>query len=200
MSEQNNEKEEPNQPPLPRPTIQSQRFLLRPFFPEDAEDMQRLVNDRDIARFTRSIDYPYPLENAKAWIASHEQLWNDGKAIVFAICEIATGALRGAVGLHVSQVDHHAEVGYWIGKELWGKGIATEACSRAIRYGFEELGLERIHAHHMAVNPASGKVLEKSGMTQEGYLRKHVRKWGEFHDIVFYGVLAEEWRNGQGTV
>ena len=61
-----------------------------------------------------------------------------------------------------------------------------------LAYAFEELGLERVFARHFASNPASGKVLAKIGMRQEGVLRRHIIKWGHFEDIVMFGMLAAE--------
>jgi [ribosomal protein S5]-alanine N-acetyltransferase len=62
-----------------------------------------------------------------------------------------------------------------------------------VRYGFEHLNLNRIHAHHMVRNRASGRVLQKVGMKQEGVLRQRVRKWGVFEDVVALAILREDW-------
>ncbi|HEY5909246.1 MAG TPA: GNAT family protein [Verrucomicrobiae bacterium] len=75
----------------------------------------------------------------------------------------------------------------------WGKGYAVEASSAVLRFGFEELQLDRIYAHHMVRNPASGQVLAKIGMRKEGLLRQPVRKWGRFEDVVLLSMLREDW-------
>jgi RimJ/RimL family protein N-acetyltransferase len=64
----------------------------------------------------------------------------------------------------------------------------------AVRIG--TLGLDRIHASHLARNPASGRVMEKLGMMREGIARQHTRKWDRHEDLVLYGVLKEEWKIG----
>ena len=84
-------------------------------------------------------------------------------------------------------------MGFWIGVQSWGKGYATEAAGRVIRYAFEELRLNRVYAHHMLRNPASGRVLEKVGMKREGLLRQRVRKWGVFEDVVLLALLRQDW-------
>ena len=84
-------------------------------------------------------------------------------------------------------------MGFWIGMDWWGKGYATEAAQEVIRYGFEHLKLNRVYAHHMVRNPASGRVLEKVGMKREGLLRQRVRKWGVFEDVVLMAILNEDW-------
>jgi RimJ/RimL family protein N-acetyltransferase len=98
----------------------------------------------------------------------------------------------GAVGLRVDRDHARAELGYWIGKPYWGRGYATEAARAALRWGFDSLGLERIYAYHFARNAASGRVLRKIGMTPEGIARRHVRKWGEYHDSPLYSILRGE--------
>ena len=100
----------------------------------------------------------------------------------------------GAIGLEINKEDHNAELGYWLGREFWNQGYCTEAAIAMIEFGFESLGLRRIVSEHMARNPASGKVMEKAGMTREGLRRKHVRKWGVFEDVVVYGILADDRR------
>jgi [ribosomal protein S5]-alanine N-acetyltransferase len=62
-----------------------------------------------------------------------------------------------------------------------------------VGYAFEILDVHRIYARHFGRNPASGRVMQKLGMTQEGLMRKHFLKWGDYQDIVYYGLLREEW-------
>ena len=97
----------------------------------------------------------------------------------------------GAIGLEVNKEDHNAELGYWLGREFWNQGYCTEAAKSVIEFGFETVGLRRIASEHMARNPASGKVMQKAGLTREGLRRKHVRKWGVFEDVVVYGILSD---------
>lgn len=89
-----------------------------------------------------------------------------------------------------------AKLGYWLGVPYWNRGYMTEAVQALVGYGFTELGLNKITASHFARNPASGRVMQKLGMTQEGLLRQDVRKNDDFEDLVLYGLLAEEWTEG----
>jgi ribosomal-protein-alanine N-acetyltransferase len=86
--------------------------------------------------------------------------------------------LIGAIGLHVTKEAHRGEVGYWIGKDFWGQGYASEAAGEMIRFGFEELALNKIDDSELTRNPASMRVLEKVGMKKEGILRQHADRWG----------------------
>lgn len=193
--ESQSESQSINQPDN-RPTIETSRLILRPFYLSDVDRMHGLINDREIASNTRTIEYPYPDGAAELWIKQHPGFWQKGDAAVFAIClkdpEGDSSILVGAIGLEICKTNHHAELGYWIGRAYWGQGICSQAARRVIQFGFQQLGLYKIHAHHLTRNPASGRVLEKAGMIQEGLFRGHVRKWGVFEDAAMYGVLAAE--------
>ncbi len=103
------------------------------------------------------------------------------------------GLLIGAAALRFTAASNRGELGYWIGRPYWGQGFASEAAGAMVQYAFTGRGLHRVYAHHMIGNPASGRVLRKAGMRQEGVLRQHFRKDGMFHDVVVYGLLREEW-------
>ena len=93
----------------------------------------------------------------------------------------------------IDKQNNSAELGYWIGKPYWNSGYATEASRAVLKYGFEVLGLNRIHASHFRRNPASGRIMEKIGMKYEGCLRQHFKKWGKFEDLETYGILRSEY-------
>ena len=148
---------------------------------------------------------------AELWIKQHPGMWQQGKAAIFAVClkteqtdgsagsESTDAELVGAMGLEICETNHHAELGYWIGRPFWGRGICTEAAQRVVCFGFEQLGLHKIHAHHLTRNPASGRILEKSGMVQEGLFRGHVRKWGVFEDVAMFGILRSDFERQSVT-
>ncbi len=78
---------------------------------------------------------------------------------------------------------------YWIGEPYWGKGYGTEALRAMIDFAFIEKNLHRVYARYFKSNPASGRVMEKAGMTKEGVLKDHVYKEGAFEDLVYYGMV-----------
>ena len=71
----------------------------------------------------------------------------------------------------------------------------SEALSPVLRFGFEELALNRLYAYHMVRNPGSGKVLQKNGLVEEGILRQRVRKWGVFEDVKLWAILRRDWNS-----
>lgn len=176
------------------PIIKTQRLRLRPLTLDDAASIQQLAGRKEIAAMTRSIPHPYSLAQAQEWLTKLIGDTSDGKAAVFGVVLESTGQLIGTIGLAAIDADQGcAEMGFWIGVDWWGQGYATEAARAVLRHGFEALGLNRIYAHHMTKNPASGRVLAKIGMKREGLLRQAMRKWDNFEDVVLYAVLRQDW-------
>jgi [ribosomal protein S5]-alanine N-acetyltransferase len=174
------------------PKLHTTHLVLGAFTPEDAAVLHQLAGDREIADTTVSIPHPYELDHALAWIGQQQRELVRGRAANFAI-RLADARLIGCAGLRDIDREHsQAELGFWIGREWWGHGYAREAASAVVRFGFEQLGLNRICAHHMARNPAAGKVLQHIGMQREGVLRERVRKWGVYEDVVLYAILRED--------
>jgi [ribosomal protein S5]-alanine N-acetyltransferase len=179
---------------IPQPDLETERLLLRPLTLQDVPTLARLAGRREIADTTISIPHPYSEEQARQWIAEAADLLAKSKAVVFGMQLKGEGNLVGAVGLRDIDVEHSlAEMGFWVAVERWGQGYATEAARAVVAFGFRQLGLNRIYAHHMLRNPASGRVLARIGMKPEGLLRQRVRKWGVFEDVVLMAVLRAEW-------
>lgn len=85
-----------------------------------------------------------------------------------------------------------AELGYWLGEEYWGRGITSDAVRVVTAWGFAHLDIDRIFAQVFAWNPASARVLEKTGFTFEGRLRGAVYKDGRTTDLLSYGILRTD--------
>ena len=178
----------------PYPTLRTERLILRAFTLEDSPEVQRLAGAREVAEMVYPIAHPYPDGAAEEWIATHRPDFRAGEALTFAIARREDEALCGAIELRIDTQNANAGLGYWLGVPYWGRGYATEAAEEIVRHGFKELDLHRIHAGHIARNPASGRVLEKIGMSYEGRRREHLRKLGRFEDHMEYGLLARDWR------
>jgi RimJ/RimL family protein N-acetyltransferase len=179
-----------------QPALNTERLLLRPFTLQDAPEVRSLAGDRAIADTTLNIPHPYEEGMAEEWIQGHEEAFEKGRQATFAVILRETESLIGAIGLVLNDRFDRADLGYWIAKPRWGKGYCTEAAREVLRYGFTELGLNRIQATHMTRNPASGKVMQKIGMSREGLLRQHVKKWGKYEDLEIYAILRSEFESG----
>ncbi|MCB2155611.1 GNAT family N-acetyltransferase [bacterium] len=178
--------------PRLQPSLETRRLILRPFALTDAPEVQTLAGEREIAETTLNIPFPYEDGLADQWIRTHRRDFEQGRVAIFAIVRQSDGLLIGAIGFVLTLNHGHGELGYWIGRPFWNKGYCSEAAEEMLRYGFEELNLHRIHAHHFTRNPASGRVMEKIGMQHEGRMREHVKKWDHFEDIEIYGILRSE--------
>lgn len=175
-----------------QPTLTTKRLTLRPFCLSDAKDIKRLAGDKSIADTTLNIPHPYEDGMAEEWIETHASKYKTGELVAFAVVESSSGNLLGTVGITISPQFNRADLGYWFGVPFWGKGYCTEASSCLIGFAFNVLDLHRITAYHLARNPASGRVMEKIGMTKEGVLREHTQKWGKYEDLIAYGILATD--------
>jgi len=173
--------------------LQTGRLTLRPLTLDDAPLVQKLAGEKDVASTTRLIPHPYPPGMAEQWIATLPDLYQRAEMINWGVT-MQGGPLLGTIRLTLNPVDSHAEMGYWIGKPFWNNGYCTEAARAVVAYGFDVLGLERIYANYLARNPASGRVLHKLGMQQEGLLRRHRRKFGRYEDLVVCGLLKSEYQ------
>lgn len=170
-------------------TLVLPRCTLRPFRAADDASLARHADDFDIWVHMRDrFPNPYTLEDARAWIEL-VQSYPDGTHFAVDV----GGEAVGAVG-YVLQTDVHrrsAEIGYWLGRPLWGRGLATEIVVAVTKHAFEVYGLVRLFAAVFENNPASGRVLEKAGYAFEGRLRKSVVKDGVLMDSLLYACVAD---------
>jgi ribosomal-protein-alanine N-acetyltransferase len=171
--------------------LRTTRLHLRPFRADDAARVHVLIDDAGIARNTLTIPHPYPPGLAERWIAGHADEWASGRKGTWALC-LTDGELVGAAGLYLELTHRRAELGYWIARTHWGRGLATEAVLALVDHAFDDLALERVFAHHLPWNPASGRVLTKAGLRREGLLRGHVQKDGRATDTVLYGLTLAD--------
>jgi RimJ/RimL family protein N-acetyltransferase len=153
--------------------------------------VQQLAGARDVADTTLTIPHPYLDGMAEAWIGTHADAWERKERVTFAITSEAEGVV-GAIALRLILAHRRAELGYWVGRPFWNRGYATEAARAVVRFGFEALGLNRIHASHLTRNPASGRVMAKAGLRFEGIFREHVVRWDRAEDVSEYAVLRAD--------
>lgn len=165
--------------------IETERLVLRPWRTGDEEPLARHANNRKVWLNLRDrFPHPYTRQNARDWLAhcaaDPEPMFN--LAIEHA------GEAVGGIGL-VPMTDvsrFSAEVGYWLGESVWGRGIASEALRGFTDYVFKGFSFERLEARVFASNPASARVLEKAGYEHEATLRRSVFKEGRFLDSHVY--------------
>jgi RimJ/RimL family protein N-acetyltransferase len=151
------------------------------------------LKEKQIYDHTLRIPYPYTEANFQEWLKIVAKMTEEqGRSVTWAIRN-KEGQLIGGSGFDDFQAgkSHRAEIGYWLARPYWGCGIMTAVVRRLCEFGFSEFGLVKIVAHVFANNPASARVLEKCGFIQEGYLRKHHSKDGQFRDARLFARLKE---------
>ncbi|MFD1412463.1 GNAT family N-acetyltransferase [Oceanobacillus jeddahense] len=173
--------------------IETERLLLRPYHISDISTVQKIADDKAIAE-TTFIPYPYTTEKVGDWINSHSTLLKNGDAYPFAVVVKDENQLIGTMTIRIDKVHNKGELAYWIGKDFWGKGFATEASKRILDFGFNELNLNRIWAPVMKKNIASAKVMRKIGLSYEGTLKEDVFRMGNYEDVEVYGILKKTYR------
>lgn len=142
----------------------TERLLLRPGWAEDAPALAAAIGHPMIVRNLATAPWPYRLRDAQAYLAQPR----DPLLPSLLIFERTGGAPRlvGACGLG-RRPSGLVEMGYWIARTDWGRGIATEACAALIAIA-RALGLAQLEGSHFIDNPASGRVLEKLGFEPVG--------------------------------
>ena len=148
--------------------LKTERLMLRPLAPPDAESLHRLVNDWEVTRTLAVVPFPYPRELADEWIASTIAEIAAGTAFHLAMTgdEMGQEVLVGVVGLHLDASTRIGRLGYWVGRRFWGHGVATEAAGRMVSWALANLALDRIQADVDMENPASAAVLRRIGFRQ----------------------------------
>jgi RimJ/RimL family protein N-acetyltransferase len=129
--------------------------------------------------------FPHPYEAAHAlgflqWAGQQpvETVW------AIAVHDTPVGGIGMQLGQDIERVS--AEIGYWLGQDYWGRGLATAALRSVTDYAFAQFGLTRIFAVPFASNAASIRVLEKAGYVLEGHLRRSAIKDGVICDQRLY--------------
>ena len=159
---------------------------IRPWTEADAESLAKHANNKRVSMHLRDrFPYPYPLEGARTflkWIAGQPN------PTVWAI-EV-DGEASGGIGieLHTDVERVSAEIGYWLGESVWGRGIATEALKAVTAEAFRQLDITRLYAVPFADHTASIRVLEKAGYVREGHLRQSAIKDGKIRDQALFAT------------
>ncbi len=170
--------------------ITAHPLILRPWRSSDADALVRYANNRKVWLNLRDrFPHPYSEADARAWL--NLRAADTGDPINFAI--EFEGQAVGGIGLEFLTDVHRmtAEIGYWLGEPMWGRGFATIAVNAVTRYAFATFELRRLQAAVFEWNPASARVLEKAGYSFEGRLRSYVVKDGRVGDALLYAKLRE---------
>jgi [ribosomal protein S5]-alanine N-acetyltransferase len=156
----------------PHPELETARLRLRQLRPDDLAAHHAAVGSDPAVTWDGTAG---SLEDSRQALDRHIRHWDRHGFGVWAVVERGGGSLLGHAGLQVLEHSDQVQVSYYLGQAAWGRGIATEAATAALRFGFEHLGLDRIMAVVRPTNTASQHVLTKLGLRHD-------------HDGHFYGL------------
>lgn len=167
-------------------------FTLRPWRRSDAAAVAEAANDPRIAANLRNaFPSPYTLTDAE-WYVGGCIAQGEERQLTRAI--IIEGKAAGSIGVFRKDdvYEKTAELGYWLARAHWGRGVMTEAVRQLCREAFGRFDILRIFAEPFADNLGSRRVLEKAGFICEGTMRNGVFKNGRVHSYCMYALLRED--------
>lgn len=164
---------------------------LRNWRLEDAAELAEMLSDKAVQDNLRDgLPYPYTEQDGRAFLsdmlsADPDETW--ARAIV------ADGRVVGSIGVFRQGNIHRctAEMGYYIGRKYWGRGIGSSAVRQMSDWIFSHTDIIRLYAEPFANNAASCRILEKAGFRLEGILRCNAVKNGQFRDMKMYARIRE---------
>ena len=169
--------------PLPQPGA-----CLRPWQPADAPALAEHANDHSIWQNLRdTFPHPYTAQDAEYFLALAADNQRD-----LHLAFVVDGVAVGSIGVHFkSDVRRRsAEIGYWLARPYWGRGLATAAVQAVSDYVLAHFDVCRLYAVVFEPNVASARVLEKAGFALEATMRKSVVKDGQMLDSRLYALVV----------
>ena len=178
--------------------LSTERLLLRPFATTDVDDYYEYAAEPEGSRY---VTRPQPFTRRRAEEDVAGSILNSWETLPSFVVVLANKVI-GDVYLNIRRWNGASgvgDLGFFMAKSLWGKGLATEAATATVDLGFREYGLEKITAHSDPRNAAALRVVEKVGMKRDGVLRSHILRDSERVDLAVYSILREEWQQAEGA-
>jgi ribosomal-protein-alanine N-acetyltransferase len=169
-------------------------FSITHFQPSDRAALVANLEDGSVQVWTLLIPHPYTFADADQWLAEAVPGDADEEAKTNWGIRDESGRQIGGIGFVPGSAKsrHAAEIGYWLAKPWWGRGIMTAAVTALCDHAFQQLGISRITAGVFVGNAGSARVLEKAGFVLEApLLRKCYRKDGRFIDAMLYAKVLD---------
>ena len=178
----------------PIPTLETPRLKLRKLTIDDTEAYySRLFGSEAVARYMLWNPHKDISESAASFRQSLRR-YEEGRCYRWGVALQETDSLIGVAELlRFDEETGGCSFAYMLGESFWGQGYGTETLTAAFDFAFSRMDMRSITADHMAENPASGRVMEKAGMTKIQLLPGKYEKIGQLHDAVRYRITAEDW-------
>lgn len=179
--------------PMAQLPLETERLLLRPWRQADCGAVTRLLDDPQMAEFLMVIPQPFVPFDAQTLIRAAWRRLTTGRGFDLAIALTdSPDAPIGSAGIGLSGTDRRAELGFWIGREYWGRGYATEAARALMDFARKSLRIGDFTATAAEDNAASIAVLRKLGFSEAGRGTKVVPSTGKTRGIIHFACEASE--------
>ncbi|WP_456271370.1 GNAT family N-acetyltransferase [Bacillus sp. AK031] len=182
------------------PDLETERLILRKLTLEDTQDIHEYGTDPLVSRY---VGWPrhVTIEDSKEFAEHILQQYENKNIAFWGMEHKGSRKLVGTIDFVSWDPKHKtAEIGYVLSRENWGRGYTAEAARAVIAFGFERMGLVRIQARCFLENAGSQRVMEKSGMSFEGVIRKGLFMKGSHQDLKLYSILKEEYEQQKRMV
>jgi RimJ/RimL family protein N-acetyltransferase len=174
--------------------IEGRIINLRTLKISDAYSIYKNAKDREISKYTR-LPYPYKLKYAYDFVRLCQENYKKKTDYELGIELKKIGKIIGTISLmHLDNTRRDAEVGYWLGKQYWRRGITKEALTLILDYGFNTLELVRIYAKVLYPNLSSIRLLQRTGFRYEGRIRKSFFRDGNWFDELAFALSDEDFK------
>ncbi|CAM4407588.1 GNAT family protein [Paenibacillus phoenicis] len=176
------------------PQLETERFVLRRLTTKDAADLFHYFSNDEVTKYY-DLDRFVELREAEELIQKWNSRYLEKRGFRWAITVKAeSDRVIGTCGFHNWSKEHYkAEVGYELNPDYWRQGVMTEVLQEILRFGFEDLGLNRIEAYIDPDNIRSRYLLEKTGFHEEGYLKETFFEKNQFVDAVVFALLKKQY-------
>ncbi len=171
------------------------KVWLRPIEPRDLDRLWQLRRDRELGLLVGNLDVPTLEQWRRIYSRNPWEHGGDPNDLASFVIALPPDDLAiGMIGLRWSALPHHAaELSMWLGKPYWNKGYGTDAIRTLLDYAFRELGLHKVFLRVLVTNARAIRCYEKCGFKREGLHRQELYVNGEWHDLLYMGVLASEY-------
>ena len=171
----------------PFPVLETERLILRKISMDDAEDMFHLRTNEDAMKYINKPKLT-SIDDAKEIIKK----MNDPDRIQWGITLKTSDTIIGTIGYHRIEKEHYrAEIGYMLHPQYWNTGLMSEAITKVINYGFDEMKLHSIEAIINPGNTISRKILKKFNFIKEAYFKENFFFEGKFYDSEVYSLVKK---------
>ena len=173
--------------------LQTERLILRRFVESDAEAMfQNWASSAENLTYLTWDPHPdveVTRNSIRNWVASYANL----HYFKWAIClkEDPEHVIGDISIVEIDENDSYCEIGYVLGKNYWGRGMMTEALKAVLGFCFTQAGFQKVRARYASLNPASGRVMEKAGMSYLKTITNGVERKDYVADLIYYQIKKD---------